>query len=95
MTNIKEGDCVLFKSLAQIVKEHEVNEHNEFVCKNVDVHVKYLGDIMHNSYNGEVCLTVYAVDDDGDFSVSIYEWGIFFGNEMIREVVKSRPDHEK
>ena len=84
---VKEGDLVLLKSVAQIVKELEVNEHNEFVCENVDVHIQYLGDIVDKSMNLEVPLKVYEVDDEGDFSFVEYSNGIFFGNEMIAEVI--------
>ena len=85
-TKVKPGDFVLLKSVAQIVKELEVNEHNEFVCGNVDVHIQYLGDIVDKSMNLEVPLEVYDVDDEGDFSFVKYSNGIFFGNEMIADV---------
>ena len=91
MIKVKEHDLVILKSVAQIVKELDVNEHNEFVCENVDVHIKYLGDVTEKSCDWEVPLEVYEVDDEGDFSFGAYSVGIFFGNEMIKEVVYS-PD---
>lgn len=88
-TEVKKGDLVVLKSLAQVVKELDVNEHNEFVCENVDVHIKYFGDVTEKSCDWEVPLEVREVDDEGDFSFGVYSAGIFFGNEMIREVVYS------
>ena len=79
-TRIKIGEKVNIKSMSELLKDYYLNEHDEIVFENVDVHV----DMVKMIEGKEI--DIDFIDEDKDFKVQGISWT--YGNEMI--VRKSR-----